>query len=52
MIQIIVILLVAYIIVPMIDLSLAERVRSAAKIIVYVVTMLWVVYTLWVGVRP
>jgi hypothetical protein len=51
-IQIIVILLVAYVIVPLLDLSIAERARYPAKIIVYIVTLLWVIYTLFVGVRP
>jgi len=51
-IQIIVILAVAYIITPLLDLILAERVRITAKIIVYVITMLWLIYTLWIsGVR-
>lgn len=52
MIQIIVILAVAYILNPLIDLTLAERVRSTAKIIVLVIALLWLVYTLWIsGVR-
>jgi hypothetical protein len=52
LIQIIVILAVAYILSPLIDLTLAERVRSTAKIIVLVITLLWLVYTLWIsGVR-
>ena len=52
LIQIIVILAVAYILNPLIDLTLAERVRSTAKIIVLVIALLWLVYTLWIsGVR-
>lgn len=53
MIEIIVILTVAYIIVPLFDLSLAERIRYAAKLAVYVVALLWIIYMLWFsGVRP
>lgn len=52
MIQIIVILLVAYIVSPLLDLVLAERVRTMAKIIVYLVTFVWIIYTLWLGIRP
>ena len=49
MVQIIVILLVAYIIVPLIDLSFNERVKYAVKLVVYILTMLWVIYTLLVS---
>jgi hypothetical protein len=49
LVQIIVILLVAYIIVPLIDLSFNERVKYAVKLVVYIFTLLWVLYTLLVG---
>jgi len=48
MLQIIVILLVYYILVPLIDLCLNERVRIPVKIAVYAVTFVWVLYTLFV----
>jgi len=46
---IVVILLVAYIITPLIDLSLNERVRIPIKIVVYLLTLAWVLYALIVG---
>jgi hypothetical protein len=49
MVQIVVILLVAYIVVPLLDLSLNERVRYAVKLVVYVVALMWVLWTLLVG---
>jgi hypothetical protein len=49
MLQIIVILLVAYILTPLVDLCLNERVRIPVKIAVYLVTFVWIVYTLFVG---
>jgi hypothetical protein len=49
MLQIIIILLVAYILTPLIDLCLNERVRIPVKIAVYLVTFVWIVYTLFVG---
>jgi len=47
--QIIVILLVWAILVPLIDLTLNERARYAVKIVVYVATLAWILYTLFVG---
>lgn len=49
MLQIIVILLVAYILVPLVDLCLNERVRIPVKIAVFLVTFAWVIYALFVG---
>jgi hypothetical protein len=49
MIQIIVILAVAYIISPLLDLILAERIRMFAKIVLYFITLAWLIYTLWFG---
>jgi hypothetical protein len=46
---IIVILLVHFILVPLIDLCLNERVRVPVKIAVYLVTFAWVIYTLFTG---
>lgn len=51
MIPIIVILAVAYLLVPLLDITLNEQVRYVAKILVYVVTLVWLVYTLWIGHR-
>ena len=49
MLQIIIILLVAYILVPLIDLTMNERVRVPVKIAVYLITFAWIIYTLFVG---
>lgn len=49
MILIIVILLTAYIIVPLIDLMLNERVRIPVKIAVYVLTLVYVLFVLITG---
>jgi hypothetical protein len=51
MLLIVVILLVAYVTVPLIDLVLNERVRIPVKIAVYAVTFVWVVWVLVAG-RP
>lgn len=47
MICIVVILLVSFIIAPLIDLTLNERFRSVAKIIFYLVALLYVLYVLF-----
>jgi hypothetical protein len=49
MVQLIAILLAAYIVIPLVDLVAAERVRYALRLIVYLLTFLFVVYTLWKG---
>jgi hypothetical protein len=49
MLQIVVILLVAYIVAPLIDLCFNERVRLPIKIAVYLITFAWIVYTLFAG---
>jgi hypothetical protein len=49
MLQIVVILLVAYLIVPLVDLTLNERIRYGVKLVVYLLATLWVIYTLFVG---
>jgi hypothetical protein len=49
MLQIVVILLVAYILIPLVDLCLNERVRIPVKIAVYLITFVWVIYTFFVG---
>ena len=49
MLQIVVILLVAYIVTPLIDLCLNAQVRIPVKIGVYAITFAWVIYTLFVG---
>jgi hypothetical protein len=51
MLLIIVILLTAYIVVPLIDLTLNERVRVPVKIVVYLLAFFYVLYILIVG-RP
>jgi hypothetical protein len=49
MLQIIVILLVAYLLVPLADLTLNERVRYGVKLILYLLAALWVIWTLVVA---
>ena len=43
------ILLVAYILIPLIDLTLNERVRFPVKIAVYALTLVYCIYILFVG---
>ena len=45
--QLIVILLVAYVLVPLIDLTLNERARYAVKVVVYILALLWVIFTVF-----
>ena len=47
MLLIVVILLVAYILVPLIDLTLNERVRFPIKVVVYVITFVYAIYVLY-----
>jgi hypothetical protein len=49
MLLIIVILLTAYIVVPLVDLTLNERVRVPVKIGVYVLAFVFVIYVLVAG---
>jgi hypothetical protein len=49
MLQIIVILAVAFIVTPLIDLSDSPRTRLIAKAVVYVITLLWLIYTLFLA---
>jgi hypothetical protein len=49
MLLIVVILLTAYIVVPLIDLMLNERVRVPVKIVVYTLAFCYVLYVLIVG---
>lgn len=49
MLLVVIILLVAYILVPLIDLTLNERVRFPVKIAVYVITLVYVLYVLFIG---
>ena len=49
MLLIVVILLVAYILIPLVDLTLNERVRVPVKIAVYVLALAYVLYVLFVG---
>lgn len=46
MLQIVVILLVAYLLVPLIDLTLNERVRYGVKLVIYLLASLWIIWTL------
>jgi hypothetical protein len=48
MLYIIVILLVAYIITPLLDLTLNERVLFFCKLLIYVLTLFFVLYGLFV----
>lgn len=52
MLEIIVILLVAYIFVPLVDLTLNERAQNPVKIVVYAVVLVLVLYWLIVGKMP
>ena len=45
--QIVVILLVAYIVVPLVDLTLNERARYAVKVVIYILTLIWILYGLY-----
>ena len=47
MVWIIVILLVNFILIPLIELLLAERARFFAEVVVYLVCFVWVIYTLF-----
>jgi hypothetical protein len=49
MLQIIVILLVAYILIPLIQLTLKEQIRFFVEVAVYLITFVWIVYTLFSG---
>ena len=49
MLLIVVILLVSFIVTPLIDLVLNERVRVIFKIVVYLLTLAWVLYILLAG---
>jgi hypothetical protein len=49
MLLIIVILLTAYIVVPIIDLTLNERIRVPVKIAVYLIALAYVVFVLVKG---
>jgi hypothetical protein len=49
MLQLIVILAVAFIVAPLIELSSSERTITIAKAVVYIVTILWLVGVLVFG---
>jgi hypothetical protein len=49
MLLVVVILLVAFILVPLIDLTLNERVRVTVKIVVYALAVLYTLYVLITG---
>lgn len=44
MVLIVIILFVAFIVTPLFDLIFAERVRVPAKIVVYALALIWIVY--------
>lgn len=48
MVPLIVILLVSFIVLPLIDLITAERIRTLTKIFALVITFLWEVYELFI----
>jgi hypothetical protein len=48
MLQIIVILLVAFIVTPLIEMITAERVRFGVKAAVYLIAFVWVIYTVFI----
>ena len=47
MLQIIIILLVTYIVIPLVELIVNLRIKFALTVLVYVVTLVWVLYTLY-----
>jgi hypothetical protein len=47
MLLIVIILLVSFILVPLIDLTLSERIRYFAKIVVFIVTLIYEVWELF-----
>ena len=49
MLLVVVILLVAFVLVPLIDLSLNERTRIPVKIAVYALALIYVLYVLFIG---
>jgi hypothetical protein len=49
MLLIVVILLVAYIVVPLLDLILKANILTIAKIVVYAAALLWLLYVLFIG---
>jgi hypothetical protein len=49
MIYIVIILLVAYLIIPLIEVVLIERIQYFAKVIVYVLATLYVILGLYLG---
>ena len=49
MVQIIVILLVSYIVVPLVDMALNEHLRYGVKLVAYILTLTWVIFTLVIG---
>ena len=46
---IIIILAVAYILIPLVDLTINERMRSAVKIVIYLLTLIVTAYLLIAG---
>jgi hypothetical protein len=49
MLLIVLILVVAYILIPLLELTLTESIQRIAKIVVYAVTFCWIVYQLFVS---
>ena len=49
MLLIVIILFVSYIVIPLVELILVERVRTAVQIGVYVLAFVYILYTLLVG---
>jgi hypothetical protein len=47
MLEIIIILAIAFVVIPLIDLVLKERLLYAAKLVVYGAAFLWLLYTLF-----
>jgi hypothetical protein len=48
MLLVIIILLVAFIVTPLIDLITAERIRNLIKIVVYAIVAIWETYNIFV----
>jgi hypothetical protein len=49
MLLLVVILLVAFILVPLLELILKETLLTISKVVVYAAALLWLLYTLFVG---
>ena len=49
MFALVIIFLVAFILIPLVNLTIAERFRTTVNVIVYLITLLYVLYLLFAG---